>query len=67
MGFQEPFLHENNLSANKAYTDRVVKNLKDQISKGNLVFGINEIINQISQFTQDYTISSKQQQLSDFV
>jgi len=41
MGFQEPFLHENNLSANKAYTDKVVKNLKDQISKRNLVFGIN--------------------------
>jgi len=55
-GFQEPFLHEKNLSANKAYTDKVVNNLKDQISKRNLVFGIDEIIDQISHLTQDYTI-----------
>jgi len=67
MGFQEPFLHENNLSANKAYTDKVVNNLKDQISKRNLVFGIDEIIDQISHLTQDYTISLKQHQISDFV
>jgi len=66
-GFQEPFLHENNLSANKAYTDKVVNNLKDQISKRNLVFGIDEIIDQISDLTKEYTISLKQHQISDFV
>jgi DNA repair photolyase len=66
-GFQEPFLHKNNLSANKGYTDKVVNNLKDEISKRNLVFGIDELIDQISELTLDYTISLKQQQISDFV
>ena len=66
-GFQEPFLHENNLSANRAYTDKVMSNLKDEISKRNISFGFNQLIEQITQSRQAFAISLKQCKMSDFV
>ena len=66
-GFQEPLLHENNLSANKIYTDKVLNNLKDQITKRNIEFGFNELIKQISQLAMSYPISLKQCTISEFV
>ena len=66
-GFQEPLLHENNLSANKIYTDKVLNNLKDAITKRNIVFGFNELMEQISQLAMSYPISLKQCKISEFV
>jgi len=66
-GFQEPFTHENNQSANKTYIDKVLNNLKDEVSKRNIVFGFSELIEQLTKVKQDYTISSKQCRISEFV
>lgn len=66
-GFQVPFLHENSLSANTTYTDNVVNNLKAVISKKNIAFGFNELLQQITNSRQSYAISLKQRKLSEFV
>jgi len=66
-GFQEPFLHENNQSANKTYIDKVIDNLKDEVSKRNIVFGFSELIEELTKVKQEYTISSKQCRISEFV
>jgi DNA repair photolyase len=66
-GFQEPFFHENNLSASRTYTDKVLNNLKDEISKRNIAFGFNQLIEQITQPRQVCAISLKQRKMSEFV
>jgi DNA repair photolyase len=66
-GFQEPFFHEKNLSANRTYIDKVVNNLKDEISKRNIAFGFDQLIEQITQLRQGYKISLKQCKMSEFV
>jgi DNA repair photolyase len=66
-GFQEPFSHENNQNANKTYIDKVLNNLKAEISKRNIVFGFGELIEQLTKVKQEYTISSKQCRISEFV
>ncbi len=65
-GFQEPFLDKYNLSANTTYTDNVVNNLKAEISKKNILYGFNELIQQITESRYTY-VTSKQLKLSDFV
>jgi hypothetical protein len=65
--FQEPFSHENNQNANKTYIDKVLNNLKAEISKRNIVFGFSELIEQLTKVKQEYTISSKQCRISQFV
>jgi DNA repair photolyase len=66
-GFQEPFFHEKNLGANKTYTGKVIDNLKNEISKKDIVFGFSQLIAQITQLKQGYPISSKQCKISEFV
>jgi DNA repair photolyase len=66
-GFQEPFLDENNQCANKTYIDKVLDNLKDEVSKRNIVFGFSELIEELTKVNQEYTISSKQCRISEFV
>jgi len=66
-GFQEPFLYKYNLSANTTYTDNVINNLKAEISKKNILFGFNELMQQITESRQTCAISSKQLKLNDFV
>jgi DNA repair photolyase len=65
--FQEPFMHDNNQSANKTYIDKVLDNLKDEVSKRNIVYGFNELIEELTKVKQEYTISSKQSRISEFV
>jgi DNA repair photolyase len=65
-GFQEPFSNEKNQSANKTYIDKVLNNLKYEVSKRNIVFGIEELIEQLTKVKQEYTISSKQCRISEF-
>jgi DNA repair photolyase len=66
-GFQEPFFHENNLGANKTYIDKVISNLKDDISKKDIAFGFNELIEQMTRLRKSYPISFKQSRISEFV
>jgi DNA repair photolyase len=66
-GFQEPFFHENSLGANKTYIDKVIGNLKNDISKKDIAFGFNELIEQITQMRKSYPISFKQSRISEFV
>jgi ligand-binding sensor protein len=66
-GFQEPFLYKYNLSANTTYTDNVINNHKAEISKKNILFGFNELMQQITESRQTCAISSKQLKLNDFV
>jgi DNA repair photolyase len=66
-GFQEPFMHDNNQSANKTYIDKVLDNLKYEVSTRNIVFGFSELIEQLTKVKQEYTISSKQCRISEFV
>ena len=67
MVFKNLFTHENNQSANKTYIDKVLNNLKDEVSKRNIVFGFSELIEELTKVKQDYTISSKQCRISEFV
>jgi hypothetical protein len=55
------------LSANRTYTDKVINNLKDEISKTNISFGFNQLIEQITQLRQAYPISLKQCKISEYV
>jgi DNA repair photolyase len=66
-GFQEPFFHENNLGASKTYTDKVISHVKNEISKKDIVFGFNELLEQITQLRKSYPISFKQSRISKFV
>jgi DNA repair photolyase len=65
-GFQEPFFHENNLGASKTYTDKVISKVKNEISKKDIVFGFNELIEQITPLRKSYPISFKQCRISEF-
>jgi hypothetical protein len=55
------------LSANRTYTDKVMNNLKDEISKRNIAFGFDQLIEQITKLRQRYAISLKQCKMSEFV
>lgn len=66
-GFQEPFFHENNLGANKTYIDKVISNLKNDISKKDIAFGFSELIEQMTRLRKSYPISFKQSRISEFV
>ena len=66
-GFQEPFVNDNNLSANTIYSDKVITFLKDELSRRNIVFGFDKLIECITNTKSEYAISTKQCRISEFV
>jgi DNA repair photolyase len=66
-GFQEPFMNDNNLSAGTIYSDKVIKFLKDELSRRNIVFGFDKLIQCITKTESEYAISTKQSRISEFV
>jgi hypothetical protein len=66
-GFQDPIINDNNLSAVTAYSDKVMKGLKKELSKSNIEFGFDKLIELISNKKSEYAISTKQCRISEFV
>ena len=66
-GFQEPLVNDNNLSASTIYCDKVMNFLKDELSTRNIVFGFDKLIECITNTKSEYTISTKQCRISEFV
>jgi len=66
-GFQEPILHENNLTADERYTDKVMSNLKYEILNRNIEFGFENLIAQISRMKQECPVSLQQCRISEFL
>lgn len=66
-GFQEPFMNDNNLGAGTFYSDNVIKFLKDELSRRNIVFGFDKLIQCITKTKLEYAISTKQSRISEFV
>ncbi|MGE5683702.1 MAG: SPL family radical SAM protein [Nitrososphaerota archaeon] len=66
-GFQEPLMNDNNLSANTAYSDNVINCLKYELSRKNIEFGFDKLIEYISNLTSEYAISTKQYRISEFI
>lgn len=66
-GFQEPFINDNYLSAATIYSGNVINFLKHELSKRNIVFGFDKLMECISNVKSDYAISIKQCRISEFV
>src|SRR6187402_1333110 len=66
-GFQEPILHENNLTADERYTDKVMSNLKYEILNRNIEFGFENLIAQIARMKQGCPVSLQQCRISEFL
>ena len=66
-GFQEPFANDKNLSAGATYSDNVINFLKDELSRRNIVFGFNKLIECISDTKLEYAISKKQCRMSEYI
>jgi len=66
-GFQEPFVNDNNLSACKVYSDNIINFLKDELSRRNIAFGFDKLIEYITNTKSEYAISKKQSRISEFV
>jgi DNA repair photolyase len=65
-GFQEPLMNDNNLSASTTYSDNVINYLKYELSKRNIEFGFDKLIECISNFKSEFAISTKQCRISEF-
>jgi len=59
-------MHENSMSAHKRYKDKVMTNVKKEVLKRNIKFGLFELIEQISFSRNKYSIFLKQSGVSDF-
>ena len=66
-GFQEPLINDNNLSSLTTYSDNVMNGLKNELSKRNIEFGFDKLIENISNKKSEYVISTKQSRISEFV
>jgi hypothetical protein len=66
-GFQEPLVNDNNLSASTIYSDNVINFLKGELSRRNIVFGFDRLIECITNTKSGYAISTKQCRISEFV
>ncbi|MDW0120043.1 MAG: radical SAM protein [Nitrososphaeraceae archaeon] len=66
-GFQEPLMNDNNLSASTTYSDNVINCLKYELSKRNIEFGFDKLIECISNLKSEYAISTKQYRISEFI
>lgn len=66
-GFQEPLMNDNNLNACTIYIDNVINFLKDELSRKNIVFGFDKLIELITKTKSDYAISIKQCRISEFI
>ncbi|HJR84699.1 MAG TPA: radical SAM protein [Nitrososphaeraceae archaeon] len=66
-GFQEAIINDNNLSAITTYSDKVMNGLKNELSKRNIEFGFDKLIELISNKKSGYAISTKQCRISEFV
>ena len=66
-GFQEPLMNDYNLSASTTYSDYVINFLKYELSKRNIEFGFDKLIECISNLKSEYAISTKQYRISEFI
>ena len=60
-------MNDNNLSANTAYSDNVINCLKYELSRKNIEFGFDKLIEYISNLKSEYAISTKQYRISEFI
>jgi len=65
--FQEPIVHENNLTADELYTDKVMSILKYQVLNKNIEFGFEKLIAKISKVKQQFPVSLQQCRISEFL